>query len=392
MLAGKYLNSWETCGPRPEFDRWACVGAAAAFLVRLAQPLDQRGRNWVQRSGYQTDILADDVVHFIESTPDDQPFFAMYTPTSPHLPADDFRVRRTCPSRRRTVPRSIRTRSPRRAPCTRDGAPSRATRSTTRIAASRRCRMRSVRWMTVSATSSTTSAIARSDTLVIYLSDNGFLFGEHRRFGKTDAYEESVRVPMIVRYPAILDPSEASTSRALVSNIDIAPSIAATGRVPVERGRTIVRPARGRLRAQHALGPVDRALPGGERGNASVLRALVLRAPDESRSVPRCRDVALQVRAVRRRQSRAVRSPAGPGRAGEPRRFAAFRIERSPSLRAKLASLEAPAIDTTIVTGPWPTREGPSRSVAFTFFSPSRFSTYRCRLIRERGRGSVARL
>ena len=25
MLAGKYLNSW-ACTPRPEFDRWACVG------------------------------------------------------------------------------------------------------------------------------------------------------------------------------------------------------------------------------------------------------------------------------------------------------------------------------------------------------------------------------
>ena len=37
------------------------------------------------------------------------------------------------------------------------------------------------------------------DTLVIYLSDNGFLFGEHRRFGKENAYEGSVRVPMV--YP-----------------------------------------------------------------------------------------------------------------------------------------------------------------------------------------------
>ena len=64
------------------------------------------------------------------------------------------------------------------------------------------------------------------DTIVIYLSDNGFLFGEHRRFGKTDAYEESVRVPMIVRYPALLEPDNAFTSRALVSNIDIAPSLA----------------------------------------------------------------------------------------------------------------------------------------------------------------------
>ena len=35
------------------------------------------------------------------------------------------------------------------------------------------------------------------NTLVIYLSDNGFLYGEHRRFGKNDAWEGSVRVPMV---------------------------------------------------------------------------------------------------------------------------------------------------------------------------------------------------
>ena len=91
MLAGKYLNSWETCGPRPEFDRWDCVSTPLPSSYSLLNPWINEDGTWVQRSGYQTDILADDVVHFIQSTPDDQPFFAMYTPTSPHLPADDFR-------------------------------------------------------------------------------------------------------------------------------------------------------------------------------------------------------------------------------------------------------------------------------------------------------------
>ena len=49
-------------------------------------------------------------------------------------------------------------------------------------------------------------------------------------------------------------------------------------------------------------------------------------------------------------------------------------------LRSKLAALGSPVIDTTIATGPWPLRDGPSRSAAFTFFSPSRFSTYECRM------------
>ena len=64
------------------------------------------------------------------------------------------------------------------------------------------------------------------DTLVIYLSDNGFLYGEHRRTGKNDPWEESVNVPMVVRYPAALPASRAFTSDALVQNVDIASTVA----------------------------------------------------------------------------------------------------------------------------------------------------------------------
>ena len=77
------------------------------------------------------------------------------------------------------------------------------------------------------------------DTLVIYLSDNGFLFGEHRRFGKTDAYEGSVRVPMVIRYPAMI--ASATTSHTLVSNVDIAPTLASLAGLPWQAdGRSLV--------------------------------------------------------------------------------------------------------------------------------------------------------
>ena len=79
------------------------------------------------------------------------------------------------------------------------------------------------------------------DTLVIYLSDNGFLFGEHRRFGKENAYEGSVRVPMVIRVPATLSARTAFTSHALVSNVDIAPTLAAVAGFPWQAdGRSLV--------------------------------------------------------------------------------------------------------------------------------------------------------
>ena len=62
------------------------------------------------------------------------------------------------------------------------------------------------------------------NTIIIYTSDNGFLMGEHGRNNeKRWAYEESLRVPMFIRYPKLIKPG--TSSNAIVLNIDIAPTI-----------------------------------------------------------------------------------------------------------------------------------------------------------------------
>ncbi len=61
-----------------------------------------------------------------------------------------------------------------------------------------------------------------NNTLVIFTSDNGFFWGEHGRGDKRLAYEESIRVPLLVRGPGI---QPGQTSDALVTNIDLAPTI-----------------------------------------------------------------------------------------------------------------------------------------------------------------------
>lgn len=61
------------------------------------------------------------------------------------------------------------------------------------------------------------------ETVLIFASDNGYLWGEHRQFGKVLAYEESVRVPLVVAVPGITPGQE----DALVAyNLDLAPTIA----------------------------------------------------------------------------------------------------------------------------------------------------------------------
>jgi N-acetylglucosamine-6-sulfatase len=60
------------------------------------------------------------------------------------------------------------------------------------------------------------------NTYVLYTSDNGFMQGEHRLRGKGELYEESVRVPLIVRGP---DVPRGEVRTQVVGNIDLAPTI-----------------------------------------------------------------------------------------------------------------------------------------------------------------------
>ena len=61
------------------------------------------------------------------------------------------------------------------------------------------------------------------DTVLVFTSDNGFALGEHGRVDKRTAYEESIRVPLLVRYPRRAEPG--SVVRRMVLSLDLAPSI-----------------------------------------------------------------------------------------------------------------------------------------------------------------------
>ncbi len=71
-----------------------------------------------------------------------------------------------------------------------------------------------------------------NNTLVLYMGDNGFLFGEHGLIDKRCAYEESMRIPMMIRWPRFL--KSGIEVKKMVANIDIAPTLltAAGSRVP----------------------------------------------------------------------------------------------------------------------------------------------------------------
>ena len=60
------------------------------------------------------------------------------------------------------------------------------------------------------------------NTVVIYTSDQGFFLGDHGWFDKRLMYEESLRMPFLIRYPGVLKPG--TVNRDMVLNIDFAPT------------------------------------------------------------------------------------------------------------------------------------------------------------------------
>lgn len=69
------------------------------------------------------------------------------------------------------------------------------------------------------------------NTVVIFLSDNGKLWGEHRLTSKNSPYEEASRVPFALRYPPLVP--EAYTETIPVANIDIAPTLYDLAGIPI---------------------------------------------------------------------------------------------------------------------------------------------------------------
>ena len=69
------------------------------------------------------------------------------------------------------------------------------------------------------------------NTVVIYISDNGYYLGEHGLGDKRSAYEESMRVPFLIRYPAGQGPARDVAELAL--NIDIAPTLLDLAGLPI---------------------------------------------------------------------------------------------------------------------------------------------------------------
>ncbi len=71
------------------------------------------------------------------------------------------------------------------------------------------------------------------DTVVIFTSDNGYFHGEHGFHDKRAMYEDSIRIPLLMRYPRLVRPG--TKFDQMVLNIDVAPTLLDLAGVDIPR-------------------------------------------------------------------------------------------------------------------------------------------------------------
>jgi arylsulfatase A-like enzyme len=238
-LVGKYLNLYPFEEPAyiPQgWDRW--WGREHGPVTSLYYDYSMFEQDHVVRYGhtdadYATDVLADQATEFVREALTDRPYFLWFAPTAPHppwvaAPRDEGAFADLAVPTPPSVGEADVSDKPAwvRALAPMDDA--------------QRATQRRHRRQSYAALLAVDDAIrgimdavrARGElgeTIVVFTSDNGLAFGEHRWTKKSCPYQACLGVPFMIRMPD----AQHRTERAIVSAADLAPTIAElTGATP----------------------------------------------------------------------------------------------------------------------------------------------------------------
>ncbi|HMX26971.1 MAG TPA: sulfatase [Blastocatellia bacterium] len=242
------------------FDYWNILPGQGAYFDPLMIENGERKK----LSGYTTDIITDLSINFIKNRPADKPFFLMYHHKAPHrawqpdekhrkqyenydppIPAtfdDDYKGKSDA-SRQATmhIDEDLNeTDTKGKPPAGLTGA------------ALKRWKFKRYMQDYLACVQSVDDNIGRfldflnksglaENTIVIYTSDQGFFLGEHNFFDKRFMYEESLRMPFLIRWPSKI--KAGSESKGMILNVDFAPMMldAAGVKVPADmQGRSFL--------------------------------------------------------------------------------------------------------------------------------------------------------
>jgi arylsulfatase A-like enzyme len=230
-LVGKYLNHYGKAGRAgyvpPGWTHW---DALAVDTVRYYnEPLNVDGsvhRYDHSPRDYSTDLLARRAVDIIHGAKG--PLFLYFAPSAPHAPS------RPAPRNLASFPGLKPWRPPNYDEADVSDKPA-WVRSLPTFDAAREAQIDHFRRLQYQALLGIDRAVDHivtalretgrlANSMIVFMSDNGMGWGEHRWTGKKDAYEESIRVPLVVRYDQMVRAPR--DDGHLLLNIDLAPTFA----------------------------------------------------------------------------------------------------------------------------------------------------------------------
>jgi arylsulfatase A-like enzyme len=259
------IGKWHLGSDPTGFDHWSILPGQGAYHNPVFITMGQRKAH----AGYATDLITDFTIDAIKRRPKDKPFFIMCHHKAPHRPwqpdakharlyedidiplpptFDDAHEGR-CPAAAEatmTIDRHLTANDVKGAPPAGLAGPAlkqwkyqRYIKDYLRCVASIDDNVgRLLDFLDA-------EGLAR-ETVVIYTSDQGFFLGDHNWYDKRFMYEESIKMPFLVRYPGVVKPGTACDR--IVLNVDFAPTLLdlAGAAVPAEmQGRSFAPLLRG---------------------------------------------------------------------------------------------------------------------------------------------------
>ncbi len=231
-LIGKYQNGYDVTGGAyipPGWDEWFALVDGDYYDWHVSD-------NGVLRylpSVYSTDMFATEADTFIRHAPADEPLFLAFTPRAPHGPYT--------PATRHDG--AFEAMQPYRPPSWLEQDVSDKPAWLRRMEPVNEWEITEFDHQEIDALESLLAvdeAVQRildaledtgrlEDTLIIFTSDNGFVWGEHRVWGKNVPYDGSIRLPLVMRWDGHIVPG--TSVNDVVGNIDFAPTMAAVAGV-----------------------------------------------------------------------------------------------------------------------------------------------------------------
>ena len=223
-IFGKYLNNWRIEIAPPHFDDWAVMNTSGKNSRQY------RGAIWNVAGRletvplYSTKYIGYKTIQFLRKSnkQDSQPWFAYVATHAPHAPFTaekkyaDAHVPLWHPG-----PNVFELDRSDKPPF--GGGNRIRVKKGTEIRKAQLRTLMSVDELVEDVLTALKSLREKRDTLIFFISDNGYMWGEHGWFEKQKPYAEAVQVPMFVRWPDAM--RGGSVDSRLVGNIDIAPTI-----------------------------------------------------------------------------------------------------------------------------------------------------------------------